>query len=405
MRAVRRVMLLGVAAVCAGAGSALFASSALAGGVDPNNNGLLSAAIYNLTPYTWTLVSAQAPANPPGNSTGGGGWNTSPASTIQPGAGSLYRLNPWQALSGGFCGGDNEYNFDAYITYRVDVLGGPPEYANLVIWGPWNRNVCLNGGHSADPGFAVYFTSSPPAAGYDSYNQSGAAPAAEIPNPQLTYQHNVPFAYDQTFQIVGNYTVDASTNLGPRFVSVLNTLCTGGEANTNCSFTQVGPLTWGTGDTGSPWAATNCPSAGSKTNTYTVGYTATVGEPDRGRRRHGVCPVHTLRRREQLDLGQRGGVAPVDGNGDDYAAEHGRHPAERDRVSVVGAGGGQGDGNAGRFRRILDVHRNQLLRDAQWGDHECPHPGVRRDNQGAADDRRGAAGALHALSLLDVDGR
>ena len=133
----------------------------------------------------------------------------------------------------------------------------------------------MNGGHSADPGFAVYFTSSPPAAGYDSYNQSGAAPAAEIPNPQLTYQHNVPFAYDQTFQIVGNYTVDASTNLGQGFVSVLNTLCTGGEANTNCSFTQVGPLTWGTGDTGSPWAATNCPSAGSKTNTYTVGYTAT----------------------------------------------------------------------------------------------------------------------------------
>ena len=110
MRAVRRVMLLlGVAAVCAGAGSALFASSALAGGVDHQQQRPLVRGDLQPDPYTWTLVSAQAPANPPGNSTGGGGWNTSPASTIQPGAGSLYRLNPWQALSGGFCGGEREY--------------------------------------------------------------------------------------------------------------------------------------------------------------------------------------------------------------------------------------------------------------------------------------------------------
>ena len=79
-------------------------------------------------------MAAHAPANPPGNSLGSGGWNTSPASTIQPGGGTLYRLNPWQTLTPGICFGYNEYNFDAYITYRVDVLGGPPEYANLVIW-------------------------------------------------------------------------------------------------------------------------------------------------------------------------------------------------------------------------------------------------------------------------------
>lgn len=277
MSAVRRIMLmLGVAAVCAGAGSALSASPARAGSVDDNNGGLLSAAIYNLTPYTWTLVAAQAPANPPGTSTGGGGWNTSPASTIPAGGAGLYRLQPWQGLTGCFGSSPLTYSFDAYMTYRVDVLGGAPEYATVVIWGNWNRNICgPDGGGSLDPGFAVYFTSSPPPPGYDAWNMAGAAPSAEIANPQLTYQHNVPTAYDQTFQITGNYTVDASTNLGQGFVNVLNTLCTGGVTNTNCSFTQQGPLTWGTGDTGSPWAATNCPSAGGGTNQFTVGYTAT----------------------------------------------------------------------------------------------------------------------------------
>jgi hypothetical protein len=54
IRALRRVLsILGVAALCAGGGSALLASPALAGGVDPSS-GLLSAAVYNLTPYTWT---------------------------------------------------------------------------------------------------------------------------------------------------------------------------------------------------------------------------------------------------------------------------------------------------------------------------------------------------------------
>ncbi len=58
IRALRRVLsILGVAALCAGAGSALLASPALAGQVDYNNGGLLSAAVYNLTPYTWTLVA------------------------------------------------------------------------------------------------------------------------------------------------------------------------------------------------------------------------------------------------------------------------------------------------------------------------------------------------------------
>ena len=79
--------------------------------------------------------------------------------------------------------------------------------------------------------------------------------------------------YDQTIQAVGNHTVDASTNLGASFVSVLNTLCSG-AANTSCSFTPHGPLTWGTGDPGSPFLATHCGSSGGgQNNTFSVGYT------------------------------------------------------------------------------------------------------------------------------------
>ncbi len=270
-RLVRRVALMtSLALVSAAAGSALVAGPALAGGVD-TGNGTLSAAVYNLTPYTWTLVAAGAGA-PPGNT--GGGWNTYPASTVAPGGGTLYRVTPWQNLSPGICFGYDLYGYDAYMTYRVNVLDGPPEYANVVIWGDWSQNLCFNGGKNQDPGFAVYFTSSPPPGGYDPWNAAGGAPAPQIANPQLTYQHNTPYLYDQSIGLVGNYTVDASTNLGAPFVDVLNSLCNG-ASSTSCSFTQYGPLTWGTGDPGSPYLATHCASSGSPNSTFSIGYTAT----------------------------------------------------------------------------------------------------------------------------------
>ena len=55
MLVARRVVLL---LLVAGAGSALWASPAAAGGFDPNS-GLLTAAVYNVTPYTWTLVQVK----------------------------------------------------------------------------------------------------------------------------------------------------------------------------------------------------------------------------------------------------------------------------------------------------------------------------------------------------------
>lgn len=264
IRAVRRVLsILGAAALCAGAGSALLASPAHAGWVDTGNGGLLVSFTSNLTPYTWTLVAAYSQ----------GGWFETPASTLEPGDSPRYVVRPYQTRAPGICAGNDAYDYNAYLTYEVSVLGGPPEYANVVIWGSWTDNYCLGrqaGGPVVEPGFGVYFTSSPPAAGYDANKTSGAAPAPEIADPQLTYQHNAPNLFDQTFEAVGDYTVDASTNLGAPFVNVLNTLCSG-AASTTCSFTQQGPLTWGTGDAGDPWVATHC---GAGSSNFAVSYTA-----------------------------------------------------------------------------------------------------------------------------------
>ncbi len=281
-RVTSRVLLLGaVAVVCATAGSAVFVSPALAGGVDGGNQGLLSAAIYNVTPYTWTLVAAQSPTNGPSSNSnnckrlespgkGPGCWDTLPDSTINPGKGTIYRLRPWSD-EGTNCIGPDRYGFDAYITYRVNVVGGPPEYATVVIWGKWTQNYCFGG--STDPNFSVFFTAAPPSSKYDAWNSGGAAPSAQIGKPQLTYQHNVPYLYDQSFQIAGNYTVDASTDLGAPFVDVLNAMC-GGATNTTCSFTQTGPLKWGIGSLSSPQQATDCAAPGTEPGYITMGYEA-----------------------------------------------------------------------------------------------------------------------------------
>ncbi len=262
MRAVRRVMLmLGVAAVCAGAGSAVFASSAFAGGVD-GSTGILTAAAYNATPYTWTLVD-QKSFDSNGNFVGG--LQTVPAATISPGGGSLFGMGSNAYLNCVI--GLWWYGYDAYFTYRVDVVGGPPEYVTVGI-SQLESNGCQYPAQHARAD--VYITTAPPPPGWHPalLTPPGASPA----NQQLTYTHNVPYLFDQTIGIVGNYTVDASTNLGKPFVDLLNTLCSG-TTNTSCSFTQQGPLTWGPGDPGSPYASTHCGSA-KVNNTFSVAYTA-----------------------------------------------------------------------------------------------------------------------------------
>ncbi len=264
MRAVRRVMLmLSVAAVCAGGGSALFASSAFAGGVD-GNTGILTAAAYNATPYTWTLVDHKSFDS---NGNYASDLQTVPAATIPPGGGSLFGMYSNYSLA---CFGTWKYGYDAYFTYQVDVVGGPPEYVTVgmsQLEVSFPTGCGLGGQHArAD----VYITTAPPPPGW--HPALLTPPSASPANQQLTYTHNVPYLFDQTIGIVGNYTVDASTNLGKPFVDLLNTLCSG-TTNTSCSFAQQGPLAWGPGDPGSPFASTHCGSA-KVNNTFSVAYTA-----------------------------------------------------------------------------------------------------------------------------------
>ena len=96
-----------------------------------------------------------------------GGWWGARASTIQPGGSPRYVVPPYQTRTPGLCFGNDAYDYNAYLTYEVDVLGGPPEYANVVIWGSSTDNYCLGrplGGPVVEPRVCLYFTSSPPPA-------------------------------------------------------------------------------------------------------------------------------------------------------------------------------------------------------------------------------------------------
>ena len=232
----RFVTVLAAAVLWAGAGSALLTSSAFAGGVD-TGNGLLSAAIYNSTPYTWTLVTAQNPTP----CSGGGCWVTVPGQTIGPGAASLFQIQPnvnqGPVLGNAF---SIKIGYDGYFTYRVDVVGGAPEYITVGI----SQCHCTGVYGNTEASLQVWNTVAPPPAGYDP--ASLVTPGPETANPQLAAQLNTPTLFDPNISAVGNFTVDASTAQGKPFVDLLNSAC-GGAANTSCSFTQTAPLTYGPG--------------------------------------------------------------------------------------------------------------------------------------------------------------
>jgi hypothetical protein len=277
MPAARRVVLV---LLVAGAWSALWASPAAAGSVDPGS-GLLTAELDNLTPYPWTLVSSGAPSLNPGsqnnhcNPTTNVCWGQAPAATVPPGGKMTYTLNSWYYALQGFPAGicdSYSANFDAWMTYRVDVLGGPPEYVTLAIFGT-QEHLCNSDSFA---GFAVFVTTGPPPSNYDPNTSGGSYPPGTGPprNPQLTYQHNTPGFGDQTIGVAGDWTVDAQSPLGHVFDDLLNEIC--GVDNPNCSFTQTGPLTWGIGAPTVAGESVNCTAPGPdiKPNFFEVDYTA-----------------------------------------------------------------------------------------------------------------------------------
>jgi hypothetical protein len=247
----RVVLVMAATFVLAGAGWALFASPAAAGGID--DRGRLSAAIYNSTPYTWTLVTAQSPASSPcpyNVPTGRNRcWATVPAQTLRPGAASLFELDPNDSESSLF---GERFGYDGYFTYRVDVLGGgAPEYITVGI----SQCHCTGTYGSSEVSLQVWNTVVPPLASYQaSYLVS---PALQTANPQLAVQLNSPTLFDPNVSAVGNFSVDASTDLGQPFVDLLNSACAG-EGNTSCSFTQTAPITYGPGALGNRHQSQNC---------------------------------------------------------------------------------------------------------------------------------------------------
>ncbi len=237
----RLVTVLAAAVLWAAAGSALLTSSAFAGGVDVNGNGALNAAVYNSTPYTWSLVTAQS-INVGLCATGC--WYTQPAQTLAPGAGSLFQLGPNLSETAYFSA---KFGFDGYFTYRVDVAGGPPEYITVGISQAWSNGTYGN----ALPALQVWNTVAPPPAGYDPASLQ-APDEPQTANPQLAVHLNDPTLFDPNISVTGNFTIDASKAQAAPFVELLNAACGSGAANASCSFTQStltygpGPLTaWG----------------------------------------------------------------------------------------------------------------------------------------------------------------
>jgi hypothetical protein len=239
----RRVVLV---LLVASAGSALWASPAAAGFVD-FDTGRFAATINNFTPYTMKLVSSGAPSVSPGsqnNKCGNICWDQAPAATIQAGERMVYQIDPYYFATAGFT--TNSANFDAWMTYRVDLLRGPPEYVTVAILG--QTTVDNNNNVISPAGLGVFITSAPPQAGYDpDTNVTPAVP--QIQNPQLGDAPNRPYIYDQTFFTPGQFTYDAGGSVGSPFDDLLNGIC--GQVGTDtqlpdttCSFKQESPIEW-----------------------------------------------------------------------------------------------------------------------------------------------------------------
>jgi hypothetical protein len=289
-RAIQRAILVTtVAALFAGVGPALFASTASAqGGID--TSGQVWGQVNNLTPYKLTFAAAGQPNWTPGVCC----WQRAFPQSFDPGGAFVYVLSSW--TNTGSIG--NEYNYDGWFTYKADVVGGPPEYLTVAISGYYctgGETLRCSGGFYVQ----VYNTVAPPPQSYDpgatkDPTQKAPPGVAATPNPQISWsQDPSPFFSDVTFAARGKFTIDASTGQGQPFADLLNSVCgaQAGLAGTSCSFTQTQPITYGPGTLTGPQTANSCklpsaapggqPSTGSgdgppesDPNYFTVEYTA-----------------------------------------------------------------------------------------------------------------------------------
>ena len=245
----RRVVLV---LLVAGAGSALWASPAMAGGVN-TTTGTINGALYNGTPYRWTLVKA---VNPEPCHNNENCWPQYPAQTIMPGGAGGWTLKPnlFNTSSPREANASWQIGYNGWFTYRVDVPTGPSFYATFTI----TQCFCRGDFGYEDPLPRLYFTTQAPPNNYNPGPTNGGPPPvpALAGNGGITWQYGVPSDWDLTFAPTGNFTIDASTAQGQAFTDLLNAIC--GQDSTSCSFTQVGPLTWGIGSPTNRRTVVNC---------------------------------------------------------------------------------------------------------------------------------------------------
>jgi hypothetical protein len=239
----RRVTLAIATLIVAIAATGVFASAARAGGVD-TDNGTLDGAIYNATPYTWTLVREVAPATCVSQ------FNSCfvgpPAASISPGSAPVWTIAPnvadFPVIGNLF---STQFGYDVYFVYKTQPASGPPEYLTITL-SQCYCNGTYNGFKQSQPAHVAWITSSPPPSGYDPGNNPNAPPGPSVPNAEVQASVATPQAFDTTLSLTGDHTIDASTQQGQQLGDLLNQLCSG-SSGTTCSFTQDGPTQYGPG--------------------------------------------------------------------------------------------------------------------------------------------------------------
>jgi hypothetical protein len=195
-----------------------------AGGINADN-GDFSGHVTNLTPYTWTL--AQQSSQPHG-----GDWDTLPG-TVKPTDNFDYKLHVWSNQSDFF---GKAYFFNSWVTYRADTPKGT-EYLTIWVHGCWSNGLKNCGAFTQNTmAVDVSDTTAPP-------YKDMLPPTPSTNHPAITWQQSSDWGSDVLFQVQGNYTLDASTGAQQQLAGVLNVMCAG-SADTSCTFTATGPLTF-----------------------------------------------------------------------------------------------------------------------------------------------------------------
>ena len=235
-RARCRVLTFLVLLLSAASLAVVSAPSAQAGGAEWGT--VLSGAVYNSSGYDLHRVEIHAlrPAI----------FKTVPSATVEDGGAALFELNPEGSEYGGptgFCFGTWKQVYNAFWTYRADLVDAPAEYITISIHGVRTHSSSLGCGEGIPggdvyPALDVWITSSAPPPTWS----TTTTPPGVIDHPELTYVHNQPYLFDQTILPVKSPPVEGPGHGRPAIVSLGDSTISGEggrwAGNTNTSNTE-----------------------------------------------------------------------------------------------------------------------------------------------------------------------